>query len=121
MLTNAFRHAESIGRPGAAFVSLPQDILVGPAEMRVLGQSIQMGGGHEGDIARAADIINAAGKLLSLAAAQCTASLCLALPTAALEGACLRAICLPHRATHPLPPPACSLPRHAVRPVCVVP
>lgn len=29
VLTNAFRNAESIGRPGAAFVSLPQDILVG--------------------------------------------------------------------------------------------
>lgn len=60
VLTNAFRAAESIGRPGAAFVSLPMDIMVGPAKMRVLGQSLHLGGGHEDDVAKAADLINAA-------------------------------------------------------------
>ncbi|PRW39265.1 acetolactate synthase [Chlorella sorokiniana] len=60
-ITNAFRAAESIGRPGAAFVSLPQSVLVGPAKMRVLGQSLHAGGGHDSDIAKAADVINSAG------------------------------------------------------------
>ena len=108
-ITNAFRAAESIGRPGAAFVSLPQarplgsplllwpgrpcciapcrqdsrwratvgfssaslhltqpqlrpqSVMVGPARMRVLGQSIHPGGGHDTDIARAAELINGAG------------------------------------------------------------
>lgn len=60
VLTNAFRAAESIGRPGAAFVSLPQDIMVGPAQLRVLGQSLHTGGGSELDIAKAADTINKA-------------------------------------------------------------
>lgn len=35
--------------------------MVGPAKMRVLGQSIHAGGGHDSDIAKAADVINSAG------------------------------------------------------------
>jgi acetolactate synthase-1/2/3 large subunit len=35
VLSNAFRSAES-GRPGAAFVSLPQDVMTGPTRSRVL-------------------------------------------------------------------------------------
>jgi acetolactate synthase I/II/III large subunit len=38
VLTNAFRIAET-GRPGAAFVSLPKDIMAKPAECEVLPQS----------------------------------------------------------------------------------
>src|ERR1700752_4256529 len=38
VLTNAFRTAET-GRPGAAFVSLPKDIMAKPAECEVLPQS----------------------------------------------------------------------------------
>lgn len=34
---------------------------MGPARMRVLGQSTHPGGGHDSDIAKAADVINAAG------------------------------------------------------------
>ncbi|KAI7836323.1 hypothetical protein COHA_009831 [Chlorella ohadii] len=60
-ITNAFRAAESIGRPGASFVSLPQSVMVEPAKMRVLGQSTHPGGGHDSDIAKAADVINNAG------------------------------------------------------------
>src|SRR5260370_32001205 len=38
VLTNAFRTAET-GRPGAAFVSLPKDIMAKPAECEVLPQA----------------------------------------------------------------------------------
>lgn len=60
VLTGAFRAAESVGRPGAAFVSLPMDVMVGPAKMRVLGESFHPGGGYLRDIVKAADAINAA-------------------------------------------------------------
>jgi acetolactate synthase I/II/III large subunit len=41
VLTNAFRAAET-GRPGAAFVSLPKDIMMEPAECEVLSTSSRL-------------------------------------------------------------------------------
>lgn len=44
VLTNAFRTAET-GRPGAAFVSLPKDIMANPAECEVLSRSQYLASG----------------------------------------------------------------------------
>ncbi|KAI8476037.1 MAG: thiamine pyrophosphate enzyme, N-terminal TPP binding domain-containing protein, partial [Monoraphidium minutum] len=60
VVANAFRAAEMVGRPGAAFVSLPQDVMVGPAKLRVLGRSLHAGGANPDDVAAAAAIINGA-------------------------------------------------------------
>ena len=61
VINNAFRAAES-GRPGAAFVSLPRNIMSAPAEGRLLSEPVFSGQGRaDGDaIAEAARLINAA-------------------------------------------------------------
>jgi acetolactate synthase I/II/III large subunit len=61
VLTNAFRSAES-DRPGAAFVSLPMDIMVAPAECDVLAPPAYSGAGPA-DIAA----IKAAARLINQA------------------------------------------------------
>ena len=50
-------------QPSLSFTLSPllQNVMTEPAKMRVLGQSIHPGGGHEADVARAAAIINHAG------------------------------------------------------------
>jgi acetolactate synthase I/II/III large subunit len=59
VLTNAFRSAET-GRPGAAFVSLPKDIMAKPAECEVLPQSgyVAMGPADQKAIDEAARLLN---------------------------------------------------------------
>jgi acetolactate synthase-1/2/3 large subunit len=59
VLTNAFRIAET-GRPGAAFVSLPKDIMAKPAECEVLRQSgyLAMGPADQKVIYEAARLLN---------------------------------------------------------------
>jgi acetolactate synthase-1/2/3 large subunit len=61
VVANAFRVAES-GRPGASFVSLPMDVMVGPAPNQVLTpvRPIALGPGPDEEIERAADLIEAA-------------------------------------------------------------
>src|SRR5271165_2653033 len=61
VVANAFRAAES-GRPGAAFVSLPMDVMVDPAPHRVLtpASPIALGLGPQDEIEKAARLINAA-------------------------------------------------------------
>jgi acetolactate synthase-1/2/3 large subunit len=61
VVANAFRVAES-GRPGASFVSLPMDVMVGPAPNQVLTpvRPIALGPGPDEEIERAADLIDAA-------------------------------------------------------------
>lgn len=63
VLTNAFRTAET-GRPGAAFVSLPKDIMTKPAECEVLPQShfLAMGPADQTGIEEAARLLNRAKK-----------------------------------------------------------
>jgi acetolactate synthase I/II/III large subunit len=55
VVANAFRAAEG-GRPGAAFISLPQDVMVGPAPDRVLTPASPPKGG----VGDAASIVEAA-------------------------------------------------------------
>jgi acetolactate synthase-1/2/3 large subunit len=59
ILANAFRSAES-GRPGAAFVSLPKDVMEGVANCEVLTGSARpaFGPGSQRSIGEAAGIIN---------------------------------------------------------------
>lgn len=61
VVSNAFRAAES-GRPGAAFVSLPRDIMSAPAEGKLLNAPAFAGQGSAdgGAISEAARLINAA-------------------------------------------------------------
>jgi acetolactate synthase-1/2/3 large subunit len=61
VLTNAFRRAES-DRPGAAFVSLPMDIMVGPAKCELLTPPSYSGAGpaDAAAIKEAARLINQA-------------------------------------------------------------
>ncbi len=61
VLAAAFRAAES-GRPGAAFVSLPMDVMVGPAPDVVLSPVLpqELGAGPTEAIADAAQLINQA-------------------------------------------------------------
>ncbi len=61
VLSNAFRAAES-GRPGAAFVSLPKDIMAAPAQAKLLAPPAHFGlGPADGaSISEAARLINAA-------------------------------------------------------------
>ncbi|RFU49208.1 acetolactate synthase AlsS [Paraburkholderia sp. DHOC27] len=61
VLSNAFRAAES-GRPGAAFVSLPRDVMAAPAEGKLLVAPAFAGQGpaDSGALAEAARLINAA-------------------------------------------------------------
>jgi acetolactate synthase-1/2/3 large subunit len=61
VMANAFRAAES-GRPGAAFVNLPMDIMQGEAECDVLDvpASPMFGPGSRESLGQAADIINGA-------------------------------------------------------------
>jgi acetolactate synthase-1/2/3 large subunit len=61
VLTNAFRSAES-DRPGAAFVSLPMDIMVAPAKCDILTPSAYSGAGpaDSAAIKEAARLINQA-------------------------------------------------------------
>ena len=61
VMINAFRSAES-DRPGAAFVSLPMDIMVGPAECDVLTLPTHTGPGpaNSGAIEEAVRLINSA-------------------------------------------------------------
>jgi acetolactate synthase I/II/III large subunit len=61
VLTNAFRNAES-DRPGAAFVSLPMDIMVAPAKCDILTQPMFSGAGpaNSAAINEAARLINQA-------------------------------------------------------------
>jgi acetolactate synthase-1/2/3 large subunit len=61
LLTNAFRSAES-GRPGAAFVSLPMDIMMAPAKCDVLTPPEYSGAGSADSVAikEAARLINQA-------------------------------------------------------------
>jgi len=61
VVANAFRAAES-GRPGASFVSLPMDVMVGPAPNRVLTpvRPVALGPGPEDEIERAAAAIETA-------------------------------------------------------------
>jgi acetolactate synthase-1/2/3 large subunit len=61
VLTNAFRSAES-GRPGAAFVSLPMDIMMAPAKCDVLTPPAYSGAGpaNAAAIEEAARLINQA-------------------------------------------------------------
>lgn len=61
VVANAFRAAEG-GRPGAAFISLPQDVMVGPAADRVLTPASPPKGGV-GDLA----IIEEAAKAIGAA------------------------------------------------------
>jgi acetolactate synthase-1/2/3 large subunit len=74
VMANAFRAAES-GRPGAAFVSAPQDIMVGAADGEVLTPVApeRLGAAADGLIAAAAELINIAKRpilLLGLLATQ---------------------------------------------------
>jgi acetolactate synthase-1/2/3 large subunit len=61
VVANAFRAAES-GRPGAVFVGLPMDVMVGPAPHRVLtpASPVILGPGPQDEIEKAALLINAA-------------------------------------------------------------
>jgi acetolactate synthase I/II/III large subunit len=61
VLAGAFRAAES-GRPGAAFVSLPMDVMIGPAPDAVLGpvRPQNLGAGPAEAIGDAAQLINQA-------------------------------------------------------------
>ena len=61
VLNNAFRSAEG-GRPGAAFISLPMDIMSAPAEGRLLTPPVFSGYGpaDQGGITEAARLISAA-------------------------------------------------------------
>jgi acetolactate synthase-1/2/3 large subunit len=61
VLTNAFRNAES-DRPGAAFVSLPMDIMVAPARCNILTPPMFSGAGpaDSAAISEAARLINQA-------------------------------------------------------------
>ena len=63
VLTNAFRTAET-GRPGAAFVSLPKDIMAKPAGCEVLPLShfLAMGPAEQTGIEEAARLLNRAKK-----------------------------------------------------------
>jgi acetolactate synthase I/II/III large subunit len=63
VLTNAFRAAES-DRPGAAFVSLPKDIMSRPAECEVLSESsyASTGPANEEALKEAARLLNQAQK-----------------------------------------------------------
>ena len=63
VLTNAFRAAES-DRPGAAFVSLPKDIMAKPAECEVLSESKfgTSGTANEKGLEEAAHLLNQARK-----------------------------------------------------------
>jgi acetolactate synthase-1/2/3 large subunit len=74
VVANAFRNAES-GRPGAAFISAPQDIMVGTADADVLTpvSPTTPGAADAEAIARAAALINSASQpvlLLGLLASQ---------------------------------------------------
>jgi Thiamine pyrophosphate-requiring enzymes [acetolactate synthase, pyruvate dehydrogenase (cytochrome), glyoxylate carboligase, phosphonopyruvate decarboxylase] len=74
VVANAFRTAES-GRPGAAFISAPQDIMVGTADADVLTPvaATTTGAADAEAIARAAALINSAREpvlLLGLLASQ---------------------------------------------------
>ncbi|WP_334267591.1 acetolactate synthase AlsS [Edaphobacter sp. HDX4] len=77
VVANAFRAAES-GRPGAAFISAPKDIMVGPANGDVLtpARPDKLGAADAESITAAARLINAAEQpviLLGLLASQrCT-------------------------------------------------
>jgi acetolactate synthase-1/2/3 large subunit len=61
VVANAFRAAES-GRPGAAFVSLPMDVMVGAAPDRVLTPVAPspLGPGSAAAVSEAAQLVNAA-------------------------------------------------------------
>jgi len=61
VVANAFRAAES-GRPGAAFISAPRDIMMGEANGEVLtpAASVSLGPADGAAIAAAADLINKA-------------------------------------------------------------
>jgi acetolactate synthase I/II/III large subunit len=61
VVANAFRAAES-GRPGAAFISAPKDIMIGEANGEVLTAAtpVRLGPADEAAIAAAADLINKA-------------------------------------------------------------
>jgi acetolactate synthase I/II/III large subunit len=61
VVANAFRAAES-GRPGAAFISAPKDIMIGEANGEVLTAAtpVSLGPADEAAIAAAADLINKA-------------------------------------------------------------
>jgi acetolactate synthase I/II/III large subunit len=61
VVANAFRAAES-GRPGAAFISAPKDIMIGEANGEVLTATtpVSLGPADEAAIAAAADLINKA-------------------------------------------------------------
>ena len=61
VISNAFRAAES-GRPGAAFVSLPKDVMGMPAQCEVLAPPRYAGAGpaEQGALAEAARLINEA-------------------------------------------------------------
>lgn len=61
VVANAFRAAES-GRPGAAFVSAPKDIMMGEANCEVLTpvSPVSLGPADEAAITAAADLINKA-------------------------------------------------------------
>jgi acetolactate synthase I/II/III large subunit len=61
VVANAFRAAES-GRPGAAFISAPKDIMTGEAKGEVLTPAapVNLGAADNDAIAAAADIINKA-------------------------------------------------------------
>jgi acetolactate synthase I/II/III large subunit len=61
VLAGAFRAAEG-GRPGAAFVSLPMDVMVGPSPDVVLApvQPQELGAGPAEAIADAAGLVNQA-------------------------------------------------------------
>jgi acetolactate synthase I/II/III large subunit len=61
VVANAFRAAES-GRPGAAFISAPKDIMMGRADGEVLTPTApeSLGPAHAGTITEAADLISKA-------------------------------------------------------------
>jgi acetolactate synthase-1/2/3 large subunit len=61
VVANAFRAAES-GRPGASFVSLPMDVMIGPAPNQVLTpiRPVALGPGPDDEIEKAAELINTA-------------------------------------------------------------
>jgi acetolactate synthase-1/2/3 large subunit len=74
VVANAFRAAET-GRPGAAFISAPQDIMMGAADSDVLAPvaPIMLGPADSEAIATAADLINGAKRpvlMLGLLASQ---------------------------------------------------
>ncbi len=94
VLAGAFRTAES-GRPGAAFVSLPMDVMVGPAPDMVLApvRPQELGAGPAEAITDAAQLINQAKIPVLLLGMQASEPANATLVRALLEKAPLPCVC----------------------------